>query len=93
VPETAPAPVAEPLFRVQVGAFRELARARWLARRLTRAGFPTSVVPGTLDGAPIYRVRTRQALPRGEARQLVARMRHRDPDLRPFLVAAGRTVG
>ena len=92
-PEAAPAPVAEPLFRVQVGAFRELARAQLLARRLTRAGFPTSVMPGTLDGAPIYRVRTRQALRKGEARQLVARLRHRVPALRPILVAAGGAVG
>jgi SPOR domain len=76
-----------PVFLVQVGAFREPERARKLAQRLTRAGFPTSVVRGTTsDGARIFRVRTRQALPGGEARQLVARMRRRIPALRPFLV-------
>jgi DedD protein len=84
--ETAP-PSAEPVFLVQVGAFREAERAQRLAQRMTRAGFPTSVVRGTTsDGARIFRVRTRQALPSGEARQLVARMRRRIPALRPFLV-------
>lgn len=96
VPETAPAPTptAEPAFRVQVGAFRELERARTLSRRLTRAGFPTSVMPGTTpDGKAIYRVRTRQALPKGEARKLVARLRHRVPVLRPILVPGGEAAG
>lgn len=91
-PAPAPAPAAEPLFRVQVGAFREAERARALSRRLTRAGFATSVVRGTTaDGNTIYRVRTRQALPKGEARQLVARLRHRVPALRPILVPGEAT--
>jgi DedD protein len=89
-PDSAPASApsaTEPVFLVQVGAFREAERAQRLAQRMTRAGFPTSVVRGTTsDGARIFRVRTRQALPDGEARQLVARMRRRIPALRPFLV-------
>ena len=90
----APAPTAEPAFRVQVGAFRETERARALSRRLTRAGFPTSIERGTTpDGNTIYRVRTRQALPRGEAQQLVARLRHRVPALRPILVPGGKAAG
>lgn len=94
MPQAAPAPAAEPAFRVQVGAFRELERARALSRRLTRAGFSTSVMPGTTpDGKTIYRVRTRQALPKGEARQLVARLRHRVPALRPILVPGGEAAG
>jgi DedD protein len=93
-PRAAPTPAAEPAFRVQVGAFREAQRARALSRRLTRAGFPTSVMPGTTpDGKAIYRVRTRQALPKGEARQLVARLRHRVPALRPILVPGGEAAG
>jgi SPOR domain len=93
-PAAAPAPAAEPVFRVQVGAFREAERARALSRRLTRAGFPTSVLPGTTaDGNTIYRVRTRQALAKSEARQLVVRMRHRVPALRPILVPAGDATG
>jgi cell division septation protein DedD len=93
-PAPAPAPAAEPVFRVQVGAFREVERATTLSRRLTRAGFPTSVLRGTTaDGKTIYRVRTRQALPKGEARQLVARLRHRVPALRPILVPGGEATG
>jgi cell division septation protein DedD len=93
-PEAAPAPAAEPVFQVQVGAFREVARAQKLARRLTHAGFPTSVVRGTTsDGKLIFRVRTRQALPKGEARQLVARLRQRLPALRPILVPGGEAAG
>ncbi|HUJ87207.1 MAG TPA: SPOR domain-containing protein [Burkholderiales bacterium] len=85
--EAAPKPVAEPQFQVQVGAFREAARAQKLSRRLTRAGFPTTVTRGTTpDGKPIFRVRTRRALSKGEAQQLVARLRHRVPALRPILV-------
>lgn len=93
----APQPVVAPpgptqVFRVQVGAFRDIGRARAFSQRLTRAGFPTWVIPGTTaDGVAIYRVRTRQALPKGEARQLVARLRHRVPALRPFLVPSGTT--
>ena len=80
------------MFRVQVGAFRDMARARGLSQRLTRAGFPTWVIPGTTpDGKAIYRVRTKQALPKAEARQLVARLRQRVPALRPFIVASGTT--
>ena len=93
-PEAAPKFSAEPAFRVQVGAFRETERARALSRRLTRAGFPTSIERGTTpDGNTIYRVRTRQALPRGEAQQLVARLRHRVPALRPILVPGGKAAG
>ena len=93
-PEAAPAPAAEPMFQVQVGAFREVARAQKLSRRLTRAGFPTSVMRGTTpDGKLIFRVRTRQALPKAEARQLVARLRHRVPALRPILVPGGEAAG
>ncbi len=93
-PAAAPAPGAESVFQVQVGAFREVARAQKLSRRLTRAGFPTSVVRGTTpDGELIYRVRTRQALPKGKARQLVARLRHRVPALRPILVPGGESAG
>jgi DedD protein len=93
-PTAAPAPAAERMFRVQVGAFREAGRAKALSRRLTRAGFPTSVERGTTaDGKTVYRVRTRQALPKGEARQLVARLRHRVPALRPILVPGGETAG
>ena len=93
-PEAAPKSSAEPAFRVQVGAFRETERARALSRRLTRAGFPTSIERGTTpDGKTIYRVRTRQALPRGEAQQLVARLRHRVPALRPILVPGGKAAG
>ena len=96
VPATAQAPAAAAgpteVFRVQVGAFRDMARARGLSQRLTRAGFPTWVIPGTTaDGKAIYRVRTKQALPKEEARQLVARLRHRVPALRPFLVPTGST--
>ena len=69
-----------------------MARARGLSQRLTHAGFPTWVIPATTaDGVAIYRVRTRQALPKEEARQLVARLRHRVPALRPILVASGTT--
>jgi cell division septation protein DedD len=83
-------PGPQQVFRIQVGAFRDIARARNLSRRLTRAGFPTWVIPATTpDSVAIYRVRTRQALPKGEARQLVARLRHRMPALRPFLVPSG----
>ncbi len=93
-PEAAPAPAAEPVFQVQVGAFREAARAQKLSRRLTRAGFATSVMRGTTsDGKLIFRVRTRQALPKGEARQLVARLRHKVPALRPILVPGGEPAG
>ena len=100
-PSPAPAAAAPPaaatagstqVFRVQVGAFRDMARARGLSQRLTRAGFPTWVIPGTTpDGKAIYRVRTKQALPKAEARQLVARLRHRVPALRPFIVPSGTT--
>lgn len=94
MPQAAPAPAAEAAFRVQVGAFREIQRARALSRRLTRAGFPTSVMPGTTpDGKTIYRVRTRHALPKGEARQLIARLRHKVPALRPILVPGGEAAG
>jgi cell division septation protein DedD len=93
-PEAAAAPAAEPVFQVQVGAFRDVARAQKLSRRLTHAGFPTSVMRGTTpDGKPIFRVRTRQALPKAEARQLVARLRHRVPALRPILVPGGEAAG
>jgi len=93
-PAAAPSPSAIPgptqVFRVQVGAFRDIARARNLSQRLTRAGFPTWVIPATTpDGVAIYRVRTKQALPKEEARQLIARLRHRVPALRPFLVPSG----
>jgi cell division septation protein DedD len=94
VAPTQHAATAEPqqVFRVQVGAFRDIARARHLSQQLTRAGFPTWVIPATTpDGVAIYRVRTRQTLPKGEARQLVARLRHRMPALRPILVASGTT--
>jgi cell division septation protein DedD len=93
-PRAAPAPAAEPVFQVQVGAFREVARAQKLSRRLTHAGFPTSVMRGTTsDGKLIFRVRTRQALPKGQARQLVARLRQRVPALRPILVPGGGAAG
>ena len=93
-PSVAPVPAANTVFQVQVGAFREIARARALSHRLTRAGFPTSVMRGTTpDGKPIFRVRTRQALSKGEARQLVARLRHRVPALRPILVPGGEAAG
>ena len=93
-PEAAPKPAVEPLFQVQVGAFREAARAQKLSRRLTRAGFPTAVTSGTTpDGKPVFRVRTRQALPKGEAQQLVARLRHRVPALRPILVPGNAAAG
>ncbi|MGH8736026.1 MAG: SPOR domain-containing protein [Burkholderiales bacterium] len=92
--QAAAAPAAEANFKIQVGAFREVWRAQQLSRRLTRAGFPTSVVRGTTpDGKPIFRVRTRQTLPKGEARQLVARLRHRVPALRPVLVPGGGAAG
>lgn len=96
-PASAPRPVvAKPgptqVFRVQVGAFRDIARARNLSQRLTRAGFPAWVIPGTTaDGVAIYRVRTRQALSKEEAHQLAARLRHRMPALHPFLVPSGST--
>lgn len=99
VPATAPAPPPtqatatagrRPVFRVQVGAFRDITHARNLSQRLTRAGFSTWVIPATTpDGKAIYRVRTKQALPKEEARQLIARMRRRVPALRPFLVPTG----
>ncbi|MGH8746007.1 MAG: SPOR domain-containing protein [Burkholderiales bacterium] len=92
--QAAAAPGAEANFKVQVGAFREIRRAQQLSRRLTRAGFPTSVVRGTTpDGKLIFRVRTRQTLPKGEAHQLVARLRHRVPALRPVLVRDGGAAG
>lgn len=89
---THPAAAAGPqqVFRVQVGAFRDMAHARSLSQRLTRSGFPTRVIPGTTaDGTAIYRVRTQQALTKEEAHQLVARLRQRLPALRPILVASG----
>jgi cell division septation protein DedD len=74
-------------YRVQVGAFREPALARGLSRRLAQAGFPALLDQGkTSDGTPIYRVRTKQALPKDEALELLARLRKREPALRPFLV-------
>ena len=94
-PDATPQPAAakpaqKRVFRVQVGAFREAGLAHSLSRRLTHAGFPTEVIPGTTSkGTPIFRVRTRQALPKGEALRLIARLRHREPALRPFLVAGG----
>lgn len=95
-PAAAPSPAAKPgptqVFRVQVGAFRDIERARKLSQRITRAGFPTWVIPATTpDGVAIYRVRTKQALPKEEARQLVARLRHRVPALHPFIVPSGTT--
>jgi len=93
LPAAAPVPPGS-AFQVQVGAFREVVRAQRLARRLSRAGFPTSVMPGTtLDGKPIFRVRSTQALPRGAAQQLVARLRHRVPALRPILVPSHGDAG
>ena len=84
-PRAAPAPA--PSYRVQVGAFREVALAQSLSRRLTQAGFPTVLDQGTTsDGTTIYRVRTKQAFAKNEALQLVARLRKREPALRPFLV-------
>jgi len=90
-PAAAPGPAQS--FRVQVGAFREAALAQSLSRRLTQAGFPTVLDQGkTSDGSAIYRVRTKQALSKNEALELIARLRKREPALRPFLVedAKGR---
>jgi cell division septation protein DedD len=88
-PRAAPAPALS--YRVQVGAFRDVALARGLSKRLTQAGFPTALDQGTTsDGTAIYRVRTKQAFAKNEALQLVTRIRRREPALRPFLVEDAR---
>lgn len=86
-PRAAQAPAPALSYRVQVGAFREIALAQGLSKRLTRAGFPMVLDRGkTSDGAAIYRVRTEQAFAKNEAIQLINRLRKREPALRPFLV-------
>ncbi len=88
----APPPATPPQGQVvvQLAAFRQQARANSLARRATRAGFPSSVKRARMaDGSLIFRVRVDQALEGRSALVLVIALKSKMPDLRPILVPHG----
>jgi cell division septation protein DedD len=90
----APAPAAAPTvaatYQVQLGAFREEARAKRLARRVQRAGFPTTIMPvDTPAAGRLHRVRLKPELPHDEARQLLAKLHKKMPKLEAILVRSG----
>ncbi len=89
-PVAAAAPAADATYQVQLGAFREEARAERLARRVQRAGFETYVVGVDLpDGRHFYRVRLKPELSHDDARQLLAQLQKKMPKQTPIVVRSG----
>jgi cell division septation protein DedD len=87
-PAAAPAPAAT--YQVQLGAFREEARAKRLARRVQRAGFATTITPvDTPAAGRLHRVRLKPELPHDEAQQLLAKLRKKMPKLEAIVVRSG----
>ena len=89
-----PAPTAVPAaaatYQVQLGAFREEARAKRLARRVRRAGFPTTITPvDTPAAGRLHRVRLKPELPHDEARQLLAKLHKKMPKVEAIVVRSG----
>ncbi|WP_306537380.1 SPOR domain-containing protein [Geobacter sp.] len=76
-------------FWVQLGAFKEQARARQLADNVTGAGFASFVAEKAgSDGQPIYRVRLSQSsMTREDAARLVDLVKERMPELKPVVFA------
>ena len=89
-PVQAAVPAAAATYQVQLGAFREEARARRLARRVQRAGFPTTVTPvDTPAAGRLHRVRLKPELAHDEARQLLAKLHKKMPKLEAIVVRSG----
>ncbi len=72
-----PAPAAEPVYTVQVVAYRARPTAEEMERKLKGAGFDAYVtsVSGA-DGRTTYRVRVGGFATRGEAERMAERLRH-----------------
>ncbi|HXZ51747.1 MAG TPA: SPOR domain-containing protein [Burkholderiales bacterium] len=89
----APAPAKAPAsttYQVQLGAFQDEARAKRLAKRVARAGFPATVTPVDLpDRGRFYRVRLKPELTHAEAKQLLAKLHKKMPKQTPILVSSG----
>jgi cell division septation protein DedD len=89
-PVQAAAPSAAATYQVQLGAFREEARAKRLARRVQRAGFQTIITPvDTPAAGRLHRVRLKPELPREQARQLIAKLHKKMPKLEAIVVRSG----
>jgi len=72
---------------VQLAAFRQHSRAISLAKRATRAGFPSSAQRAIMaNGRSVFRVRVDRILEKNNARELVAALNKDMPNLRPILI-------
>ncbi len=75
---SAPAPLSRPVFAVQVGAFKDRARAVALAAKLSGRYQQTILVaPATVENQTFYRVRF-LAETKSDAKTLAATLRHND---------------
>jgi len=84
------APAAAATYQVQLGAFREEARAKRLARRVQRAGFPATITAvDTPAAGRLHRVRLKPEVPRAEAQQLLAKLHEKMPKLEAIVVRSG----
>jgi hypothetical protein len=86
-----PAASPSPGYVLQLGAFREEARARRLARRLTSAGFGCTVTRvESADAKIFFRVRLTPAMSRRDAEMLRARFAATIPSLQPVVMPEDR---
>jgi cell division septation protein DedD len=89
--ERTPAAVPSPAYVLQLGAFREEAHARRLARRLTNAGFGCAVTRvETADGKTFFRVRLTPAMSKRDAEMLRAKFAETISGLQPVVMPEDR---
>jgi hypothetical protein len=88
--EPAPALASSRAYVLQLGAFREQAHARRLAKRMTSAGFDCAITRvQTADGEAFFRVRLTQAMSKQDAESLRAKFAQTSSGLQPVVMPAG----